>query len=318
MKRISETDYIIDTPDRNRQTQVCCVNMLKAFNLRKNLPGAVEQKDAPVVTTAICERVSPSCRDTDVDQDGVILRNAVQQGARMSNYMMLQNLPQHLVHLSSSQKQDIMQLVKTFPQLFYDVPTQRTVLKHDIKVSNSAPIKQHAYRVNMMKQSVMRAEVDYLVENGLAVPSCSPWSSPCLLVPKPDGTYRFCTDYRKVNSVTVSDSYPLPRMEDCIDNLGSYQFVSKLDLLKGYWQVPLTPRASEISAFITPDNFLQYSVMAFGMQNAPATFQRLVNIVLAGVPNHNAYLDDFVVYSFDWAEHLALLTCLRTVGQLHP
>ncbi len=314
VKRISETDYIIDTPDRNRQTRVCHVNMLKAFNLRKNLPGAVEQKDAPVVTTAICERVSPSCRDTDVDQDGVILRNAVQQGARMSNYMMLQNLPQHLVYLSSSQKQDIMQLVKTFPQLFYDVPTQTTVLKHDIKVSNSAPIKQHAYRVNMMKQSVMRAEVDYLVENGLAVPSCSPWSSPCLLVPKPDGTYRFCTDYRKVNSVTVSDSYPLPRMEDCIDNLGSAQFVSKLDLLKGYWQVPLTPRACEISAFITPDNFLQYSVMAFGMQNAAATFQRLVNIVLAGVPNRNAYLDDLVVYSFDWAEHLALLTCLQTLG----
>ncbi len=151
MKRISETDYLIDTPDRKHQTWVCHVNMLKAFHLRKNLPGAVEQKDAPVVTTAICERVSPSCGDTDVDEDRVILRNAVQQGARLSNYMMLQNLPQHLVHLSSSQKQDIMQLVKSFPQLFYDVPTQMTVLKHDIKVSNSAPIKQHAYRVNMMK-----------------------------------------------------------------------------------------------------------------------------------------------------------------------
>lgn len=156
-----------------------------------------------------------------------------------------------------------MQLVKGFPQLFHDVPTQTTVLKHDIKVSNLAPIKQHAYLVNTIKRSVMRAEVDYLVENVLAVHSCSPWSSPCLLVPKPDGTYRFCTDYRKVNSVTIPDSYPLPRMEDCIDNLGSARFVSKLDLLKGYWQVPLTP--SEISAFVTPDHFLQYSNMAFGM-----------------------------------------------------
>ncbi len=119
-----------------------------------------------------------------------------------------------------------MQLVKGFPQLFYDMPTQTTVLKHDIKVSNSAPIKQHAFRVNMMKRSVMRAEVDYLVENGLAVSSCSPWSSPCLLVPKPDGTYRFCTDYRKVNSVTISDSYPLPGMEDCIDNLGSVRLLA--------------------------------------------------------------------------------------------
>ncbi len=86
VKRISETDYIIDTPDWKRQTRVCHINMLKAFHLRKNLPGAVEQKDAPVVTTAICERVSPSCGDTDVDEDGVMLRNAVQQGARLSNY----------------------------------------------------------------------------------------------------------------------------------------------------------------------------------------------------------------------------------------
>ncbi|XDV32819.1 hypothetical protein PO909_003528 [Leuciscus waleckii] len=120
----------------------------------------------------------------------------------------------------------------------------------------------------------------------------------------------FCTDYRKVNSVTVPDCFPLPRMEDSVDNLGSARYVSKLDLLKGYWQVPLTARASDISAFVTPDNFLQYSVMAFGMRNAPATFQRLINIVLAGVPKCNAYLDDLVIYSVDWSEHVS---SLRTV-----
>ncbi len=110
---------------------------------------------------------------------------------------------------------------------------------------------------------------NYLLENGLAKHSYSPWSSPCLLVPKKDGTFRFCTDFRKVNAVTVPDSYPLPRMEDCVDNIGSACFVSKLDMLKGYWQVPLTLPASEISAFVTPDSFLQYTAMAFGLRNAP-------------------------------------------------
>ncbi|KAL0189954.1 hypothetical protein M9458_017053, partial [Cirrhinus mrigala] len=84
----------------------------------------------------------------------------------------------------------------------------------------------------------------------------------CLLVPKSDPSYRFCTDYRNVKSVTKPDSFPLPRVEDCVDRVGSARYVTKLDLLKGYWQVPLTPRASEISAFVTSDNFLQYSVMA--------------------------------------------------------
>ncbi|GAA6107053.1 uncharacterized protein LOC113047065 isoform X1 [Tachysurus ichikawai] len=99
----------------------------------------------------------------------------------------------------------------------------------------------------------MKAEVEYMLKYGFAVPSQSPWSSPCLLVPKPDSTYRFCTDFRKVNKVTKADSFPLPRMEDCVDRVGNAKYVTKLYLLKGYWQVPLTQRASEISAFVTPD-----------------------------------------------------------------
>lgn len=126
-------------------------------------------------------------------------------------------------------------------------------------------------------------------------------------MPKPDGSPQFLTDFRKVNNVTVPDSYQLPRMEDCIDNLGTAKFVSKLDLLKGYWQVLLTERASKISAFVTPDHFLEYTVMVFGMCNAPATFQRLVNSVLSGLSNCNAYLDDLIVYTHSWEEHVQVL-----------
>lgn len=81
--------------------------------------------------------------------------------------------------------------------------------------------------------------------------------------------------------MTKADSFPLPRIEDCFDKVGSSRYVTKLNLLKGYWQVLLTPFASEISAFVTPDAFIQYMVMAFGMQNAPATFQRLMQTVLS-------------------------------------
>ena len=102
----------------------------------------------------------------------------------------------------------------------------------------------------------------------------------------------------------MPDSYPLPRLDNCIDTVGGAKYVTKLDLLKGYWQVPLTSRASEISAFVRPENFLQYSVMAFGIWNAPATFQQRVNFVLAGVPNSSAYLDDLVIYSSEWSDHV--------------
>lgn len=139
------------------------------------------------------------------------------------------------------------------------------------------------------------------------MPSSSPWSSPCLLDEKSNGSPRFCTDFRKVNSVTVPDAHPLPFIDDCIDEIGPSMCVSKLDMLKGYWQVPLTPHASEISAFVTPDSFLQYTVMSFGLCNAPATFHKLVNKVLGDVPHCKAYLDDIVVYSDDWVSHMATL-----------
>ncbi|XP_067261173.1 uncharacterized protein [Chanodichthys erythropterus] len=303
IKKLSNTDYLIRTPERRKKSRVCHVNMLKEYHVRGS-SQAVEKVDELITSAALI------CEVADVptqDNDGVLVRHTYQQCVRLKNSEMLSNLTSHLSHLPDYQRNDVEILIHDFSLLFQDVPSRTTVLQHDIDVGHAVPIKQRAYRVNAVKRSAMKAEVEYLRENGLAKQSFSPWSSPCLLVTKSDGSARFCTDYRKVNSVTVPDSFPLPLMEDCVDNLGSAKFVSKLDLLKGYWQVPLTARASDISAFVTQDDFMQYCVMAFGMRNAPATFQRLINIVLAGVRNCNAYLDDLVIYSSSWSAHVATL-----------
>jgi hypothetical protein len=178
-----------------------------------------------------------------------------------------------------------------------DVPKKTTAACHDVIVGDEVPIKQHLYRLNPLKLQYLRSEVKYMVDNDIIETSKCDWSSPCILVPKPDGTYRLCTDFRKVNSVTKTDSYPFPRIDDCIDKIGSAKFVSKFDLLKGYWQVPLTERAKEISAFVTPDGLFQYKVMPFGMKNAPATFQRMIHFLLHGLQGCEAYIDDAIIYS---------------------
>ena len=113
-----------------------------------------------------------------------------------------------------------------------------------------------------------------------------------------------CTDYHKVNSVTKTDSFPIPRIDDCIDKVGNSKYVTKFDLLKGFWQVPLTDRAKEVSAFATPNGLYQYKVMPFGMKNSPATFQRLVNNVICGLDGCDAYIDDVIIYSDSWSDHL--------------
>ena len=126
-------------------------------------------------------------------------------------------------------------------------------------VGYSAPIKQHTHRVSPMKKKLLDKEVQYILKNDIMEESESNWSSPCILVPK--HVFRFRTDFRKFNDKTKSDSFPIPRIADCID-----QFVSTFDMLKGYWQVPLSQRPREISAFITPSCLYQYKVMPFGMK----------------------------------------------------
>ena len=309
-RKLSDTDYVIQTPDRRRKSRVCHVNMLKLYHAKVTPhEDSVEGSTGPTVKSAVPAVLVPgSYQVTEGDEDGLELRSAPQQTPRLLNSQMLLSLDSHLAYLDEERRADMVALIRGFPCLFGDVPSLTTVLKHDIDVGGAAPIRQHPYRVNTTKRLIMSQEASYLVENNLASSSSSPWSSPCLLVPKPDGTFRFCTDYRKVNAVTIPDSYPLPRIDDCVDTIGSARYVTKLDLLKGYWQVPLTARASEISAFVTPDKFQQYSVMAFGMRNAPATSQRLVNITLADVPHCATYLDDVVVYSSHWATHVNTLT----------
>ena len=127
-----------------------------------------------------------------------------------------------------------MELVRKYPCLFGDIPSQTDWIEHDIDVGDARPVKRQFYRMAPGKCDYLDAEVAYMLQNNIAIPSSSSWISPCILVPKQDGTPRFCTDFRKVNIVTKSDSFPLPCMDDCIDQVGSAKFVSKFDLLKGY------------------------------------------------------------------------------------
>lgn len=243
------------------------------------------------------------------DEELKTVDDCILQG-RLKNSETLKNLSPILKHLNPTQTQEITELLHEFLVLFSDVPSQTDVLEHDINVGDAEPIRQRFYRVPVEKREVLEKEVQYLLDNGLAEPSFSSWSSPCLLVKKSDGTFRFCTDYRKLNAVTKPDSFPLPRIEDCIDQVGAAKFVTKLDLLKGYWQVLLTERAREMSAFITHNGLFSYRVMSFGLRNAPASFQRLMNRVVAGLDGVTVYLDDVVLVSDTWSSHLKRLRLL--------
>ena len=138
-----------------------------------------------------------------------------------------------------------------------------------------------------------------MLSQRVIVPSKSPWASPIVLAPKKDGSYRLCIDYRKLNEVTVRDAYPIPRIDDTLDALNNAHFISTLDLRSCYWQVEIDETSTPITAFVTHRGLFECTVMPFGLANAPATFQRLMDIVLAGLKWQCClvYLDDIIVYS---------------------
>ena len=285
-------NYTISTPDNRKKTKLCHVNLLKPY-----YSGTTA--NASLCTT----RVEGSTSMVAIPDVGEI-PDALLQG-RLNNSDSLRKLDSNLAYLDDDKRAELVALVNGYPALFQDVPSRTHLIEHDVEVDGKIrPIRQRFYRVSPEKRKTLNKEVNYMLDNHIAEPCNSSWASPCLLVSKPDKTYRLCTDYRKVNDITRPDAFPLPRMEDCIDEVGSATYVSTFDLLKGYWQVPLSKRAQEICAFVTPSGLYKYNVMPFGLRNAPATFQRLMNRVVAGLEGCAVYLDDVVIFSDTWSEHI--------------
>ena len=294
VRRVSEQNYLIEMPNKRKSVKVCHVNLIKPYFARDVSDGVVP--DNPVL-------VAGTVQEEEMAGD-VVLQ------PRFKNSETLARLDSLLGQVDEDKRNQLVGLIQAYPGLFSDTPICTNLIEHDVEVGDAKPIAQRFYRVSPEKRQILDSEVDYMLENGLAVPSTSSWSSPCLLVSKPDSTFRPCTDFRKINAVTKPDSFPLPRIDDCVDQVGSAKYVSKFDLLKGYWQVPLSERAREICSFVTPSGLYSYTVMPFGLRNAPATFQRLMNKVVRGLEGCAVYLDDVVIYSDTWEKHLEQVKAL--------
>ena len=189
--------------------------------------------------------------------------------SKLKNTYILKDLNQKLCHLSSDKRLELKQLILEYEHLFQNIPsrTDRNYLDVEL-IDGSKPVKQHPYR----------EEVQYLLDNDFIEPSQSDWSSLCILILKPNGTFCMCKDYLKVNSVTKMDTFPIPQIDDCIDNIGQAKYVKTFDLLKGFGQISMTDRAKDISAFVSPDRLYQYKVMPLGMKNSSATFGKHLDI----------------------------------------
>ena len=204
------------------------------------------------------------------------------------------------------------ELLENYKDVFYDGArglTEAHGLPPMQIITDGPPIYQRPYRAALTKRHVIDESVDEMLADGVIEPSISPWASPVTLVPKRDGTWRFCVDYRKLNDITTKDRYPLPHIQDIFDSVGQGRIFSTLDLKSGYWQLPVDERDRDKTAFVCHRGQFQYRRVSFGLANAPSYFQRAMTQVLAPLLGVCVlvYIDDIVIYSRTKNEHMSHL-----------
>ncbi|KAG3070611.1 hypothetical protein PI125_g22943 [Phytophthora idaei] len=200
--------------------------------------------------------------------------------------------------LGAEQRRLFAEMLKSMRDLFVETfkkPGRTGLLKFSIDTGTHLPIKQPPYRVSKAEGDVMESEIQEYLDFGLIRPSTSPWASPVLMIRKADGGIRFCIDYRKLNAVTVKDSYPIPLIDDILDVLGNAKLFSTMDIALGYWNVPMDPDSVEKIAFTSNFSLYEWLVMPFGLCNAVPAFERLMEIILVDLKWRTClvYLDDF-------------------------
>ena len=211
--------------------------------------------------------------------------------------------------LESNQQVKLEELLLKNGDLFAkdgELPGRTGIIKHRILTGDAAPIIQRAYRSNPRDKEFIQNEIAKLMKQGLIQESKSPWASPIVIVPKKNGKLRMCVDYRAVNNVTKGDAYPLPRIDDMLESLNGASWFTSLDLASGFWQVEMDEEDKEKTAFISHNGLYEFTIMPFGLKGAPATFQRLMNIVYSGLAWTIllVYLDDTIVYADTFDQHL--------------
>ena len=270
IRKVSPVVYELAVPSRRSKTLVAHVNRLKAW----------KNPEAHVLRVVMAEEE----QEAEEVASGMVLATP---------------------NLNEGQTGQLRDLLKEYDDVVCQKIGQVEGVDHKIETGEHAPVRSAPYRLAPAWRDQLREEVRTLAEQGILKPSLSPWSSPMVPVRKPDGTVRLCIDYRQINKVTTPDPFQIPLIDDLLDSLSEAKFISKLDMTKGFYQIPVAEKDKDKTAFCTPWGKYAFTRMPFGLRNAPATFQRCMNVVLEGLEEFTgAYIDDVIVYSNSWEEHL--------------
>jgi hypothetical protein len=219
--------------------------------------------------------------------------------------------------LTGSQKKDLKRVFKKHESMLTDVPGSVDIQTHSVKLTGDKVVNVKQYPLPFQSEKVVCEEVEKMLQLGVIEESVSPYSSPVVLVKKKDGSIRFCIDFRELNKVTEFDAEPIPDVETLFTSLRNKTFFTKVDLAKGYWQIPMAAEDKEKTAFRTPMGLFQFVRMPFGMSTAPSSFARMMRKMNLGRFEAVTFFDDILIATETWDAHIKSLDGLLTELTAH-
>ena len=209
--------------------------------------------------------------------------------------------------LTKSQYESTFSLLQVFDSVLSDLPGKTDIIQHEIRLVDNKPINVKQYPLPFNVESEIIEQVQEMLDLGIVQHSSSPYSFPIVMVKKKDGKFRLCIDFRKLNAMTISNMETIPNQEELFTKLSKAKYFSKIDLSRGYWQIPMEESSRQYTAFQTPLGLMEFMFMPFGLKNAPATFARAMRLLLHDIVDTISYFDDILVFSDTWNNHLKTL-----------
>ena len=293
---VGVNDYRVKVKGKNKTYHI---NLLKEYVSRKE--GAVEESQSmmELAGAAVIEYEEGKVESV-IDEEQLLDTRRTSEKETYKDVKISSKL-------SASQKRDMKNLVFQYRDVFTDKPGTTNLAEHKIEMVTDDPVRVKPYPIPYSLREELKQDVEQMLDMGVIKKSDSPYSSPIVIVRKKDGSNRICIDFRRVNKLSRFDSEPMIRPQDIFSRISQDKYCSKFDMTKGYWQIPMRKQDIAKTSFVTPDGCYEFVKMPFGLMNSGATFTRMMRRLLEGVRNVEHYIDDCLVHTESWDQHMETL-----------
>ncbi|GFV04706.1 retrovirus-related Pol polyprotein from transposon 297 [Trichonephila clavipes] len=287
LNKISETNYLVEIPDRRETSQIYHINMLKPYYKRPEHINVI---------------INDETKNSLADQELEI--PYLENNSLVYDFEDVIQASELNKHLHDKQMDRLRELLNKYSKCFSNNPGLTNLVEHEIQLVSDQPVRTRPYRMSHRQNEILKNEINRMLKLGIIEVGESDYMSPMILVEVAGKEPRLYIDYRKLNGIIRTEYFPLPNIEERVEKVSAAKFITVLIVSKEYWLIQLSKTAQRDSAFCTSFGTYRPLRMSFGLKNAPYFFSKLMAELLNGLQERTTYLDDIAIFSDTWESHI--------------